>query len=187
MRVFSNVADATTLDGAVGSTDTSIDIGSAAGWPVPDSGEEAGATIGHEEPSGSDREHITYTGITGNTLTGVSRGQDGTTAQAHPSGKSIVHAVSADDVGNGASVEDPWTSERDVDLTYDGDDISEVEYRDDSETLVAKDSLAYTDGDLTEVVREFFESDGVTVRRTVTSTLTYDAAGNVESVDRVVS
>lgn len=72
----------TTLNGAIDSITTTVVLTSSAGFPT------AGyATV--------DNEAIKYTGITVNTLTGVTRGADGTTAAAHLTGALVQHTVIA--------------------------------------------------------------------------------------------
>jgi hypothetical protein len=66
---------ASTLATAIGSGDVSIPLVSATNFFIPLVGGSATIKI--------DNEFITYTGITGNTLTGCSRGQFGTAAAAH--------------------------------------------------------------------------------------------------------
>jgi hypothetical protein len=72
----------TTLSTGINSGDTSIILASATGFPV------AGAVvIGNEV--------IFYTGVSGSTLTGCTRGADGTTAAAHSTGVPVGAAIVA--------------------------------------------------------------------------------------------
>lgn len=66
----------TTLAEELTATDTSIDVDDASGLPLS-------GTIQIED------EDITYTGKSGNTLTGCTRGANGTTAKAHGSGHPV--------------------------------------------------------------------------------------------------
>ena len=77
-----------TLNGNIGVGDSSIVVTSATGLQFP------GVLVIDRVNSGGTltpivREYITYTGISTNTLTGVVRGQGGSTAQAHSSGAVI--------------------------------------------------------------------------------------------------
>ena len=67
---------ATTLSGAIGAGDTTINVGTTAGY----------ATFGRIM---IDRELIDYTGVTANSFTGVLRGRDGTTATSHANGTRV--------------------------------------------------------------------------------------------------
>lgn len=72
----------TTLNGAINNVTTTIVLTSASGFPT------AGyVTI--------DSENIRYTGISTNTLTGVTRGADGTTAASHLNAAVVEHTVVA--------------------------------------------------------------------------------------------
>ena len=97
MRVYSNVAQSVTLSSGVSDTDDTLPTSSADlaadGWPVPGTGETASARI----VDGTDVEVVTYTGISGGTLTGVVRDADGdTSAQSWPSGATVEHVFTAD-------------------------------------------------------------------------------------------
>lgn len=72
----------TTLNGAIDDSTTTVVLTSAAGFP----------TVGFVT---IDAEAIAYTGISTNTLTGVTRGADGTTAAAHSDGDAVRHHVMA--------------------------------------------------------------------------------------------
>jgi hypothetical protein len=79
----------TYLDGAIGSTTNSIALVDASAFPV-----KGWASIG----GGADQytnEVISWTGKTGDTLTGVTRGADGTVAEAHAGGSIIGISVIA--------------------------------------------------------------------------------------------
>lgn len=73
---------ATTLASTITNSETTIALASTTGFPT------AGAVL-------IDQEIIFYTGISGNDLTGCTRGDDGTVAAAHTSGVPVSHAIVA--------------------------------------------------------------------------------------------
>ena len=80
-RLYANNAS-TTLNGAISNSATTIVLSDATDFPSPGAGEIAYITL--EE--GSTREIVSYTTKTTNTLTGVTRAQDGTSASAFSDG-----------------------------------------------------------------------------------------------------
>lgn len=78
----------TTLAGAIDSSVTTIALTSAAAFPT-----KGWAAIEGETPFIN--EVIAWTGKSGNSLTGVSRGQDGTAAASHTAGKKVGIAIIA--------------------------------------------------------------------------------------------
>lgn len=91
MRYYSSVAPAITLTGSINSAVTSFGISSATGLPVSypftlviDPGEAA-------------EEIITVSNVSGTTLT-VTRGEDGSSAQAHSIGAQVRHMITARDL-----------------------------------------------------------------------------------------
>lgn len=76
----------TTLNGNITSSDTSIVLTSAALFPVPAAGSYYLAQI----ETGSSKEWVKYTGVSSNTLTGVTRGWRGTAAASHNTGSAVV-------------------------------------------------------------------------------------------------
>lgn len=77
VRLYTNNAS-DTLNGAIGAGDTTITLNDASEFPVPGAGEIAYATI----DDNTNVEIITYTGVSTNDLTGVTRGVDGTSGTA---------------------------------------------------------------------------------------------------------
>lgn len=93
-RGFKGGTRQTTLVGDISDAVTTITGSDFSTWTgVTDNG-PAAATINQGE---SDEETITFTGISGNNLTGVTRGEAGTTEQAHTSGAKIDHTSSVTD------------------------------------------------------------------------------------------
>ena len=78
-----NVSDISTLNGAVTSTATSIVLDDASAFPA------SGKVLIY---SPTNIEYVSYTGISTNILTGVTRGIDGTSAISHQSGETV-HVV----------------------------------------------------------------------------------------------
>lgn len=85
----------TTLAGTIGAGDTTITLASVTGLQYP------GVIVidrqnGAQQDTPTKREYISYTGISGNDLTGCSRGSGGSTAQGHTSGALIEATVSVE-------------------------------------------------------------------------------------------
>lgn len=95
MRLYSNIATDTVLTADPGAGGTTLALVSVSGWPVPSSGDTALACI---EIGTSAVELVEYTGVSGTSLTGCTRGVDGTTAASHTVGVSVRHVASAADV-----------------------------------------------------------------------------------------
>src|SRR5258708_3603512 len=83
----------TTLNGAVGSGDSSITLTAVTGLQFPGI-----AVIDRQNSSGVNtptlREYVSYTGISSNTLTGCARGLGSSSAQAHASGAVVEEVFS---------------------------------------------------------------------------------------------
>lgn len=83
-KVGTSNAFSTTLNGAIGAGDSSITLTTTSGLQAP-----GVVVIDRVDSNGtatpSAREYISFTGISTNTLTGVSRGLGGSSAQAHSS------------------------------------------------------------------------------------------------------
>lgn len=77
VRLYTNNAS-DTLNGAITNSATTITLNDASEFPVPGAGEIAYATI----DDNTNVEIITYTGVSTNDLTGVTRGVDGTSGTA---------------------------------------------------------------------------------------------------------
>ena len=86
-RKYEGIIDAnkTTLNGAITATATSIEV--ANGGAANLTGTSGTIVIGSER--------ITFTGVSTDTLTGCTRGVDGTTPKAHLNGASVVEAGTA--------------------------------------------------------------------------------------------
>lgn len=81
----------TTLTSSITSGDSALTIDDAAGWPDGSIGPfyvVLGSGLATEEK-------VLVTSRTGTSLTGVSRGVDGTSASAHAAGETVVHVLSA--------------------------------------------------------------------------------------------
>lgn len=93
-RGYKGGARKTTIVGDISNAVTTITAADLSTWAGATSNGAATATI---NGGFSDEETITFTGISGNNLTGVTRGQAGTSAQAHSSGATIEHTSSVTD------------------------------------------------------------------------------------------
>lgn len=93
LRAATSNAFSTTLNGSIDNSVTTITLTSVTGLQAP-----GVIVIDRQDGSGnntpSNREFITYTGIAGSDLTGVTRGVAGSTAQAHSSGALIEEVMS---------------------------------------------------------------------------------------------
>ncbi len=92
-RRYSNIAVRTTLTAAAAVGDATLTVGDTTGWPAPGTGDVGVAAIDATKPG--TLEVVTYTGKTATTLTGVTRGLDGTSARAHAADVAVHHVVSA--------------------------------------------------------------------------------------------
>src|ERR1700724_2635062 len=88
-RNYTNVASPLALTAGIGATDLVLQVASTAGYPV------APFTLGIDRGT-SKEEVVLCTGLTSNSFT-VTRGFDGTAAQAHDLGASVEHCVSSID------------------------------------------------------------------------------------------
>lgn len=88
----SGAAPETTLASGISNADTSITVVSATGWPSPSGGSLAWAVL---DPGSAAEEKVTFSGRTSNTLTGVTRGLDGTSAASHAATVTVRHTLSA--------------------------------------------------------------------------------------------
>ena len=77
-RLFTDHA-ISTLDGAITDSDTTISLTDASLFPAPTGTDYAVITI---DDTAGNYEHVKYTGVSGNDLTGCTRGYGGTTNQA---------------------------------------------------------------------------------------------------------
>lgn len=87
-RYYSSTAVTTTLASSIGSSDTSLQVASASGFPS-----SYPFTLILEKDSANE-EIVTVTALVGAAYT-VTRGVDGTSARAHSAGTSVEHGVSA--------------------------------------------------------------------------------------------
>jgi hypothetical protein len=99
-RVYSNTAVPTTASGSIGAAATTVNVVDTGGWPTPGAGDTALAALSYGDFTNV--ELVTYTGKTTTTLTGVTRGVDGTSARAHNAGAQVWHILSAKDLENAA-------------------------------------------------------------------------------------
>src|SRR5258706_7422697 len=85
----------TTLNGAVASGDVSITLTSVTGLQSPGL-----LCLDRQDANGNNtptlREYISFTGIAGSVITGVTRGKGGSSAQAHSSGAKVEECFSID-------------------------------------------------------------------------------------------
>lgn len=89
--VFGNNVSST-LGSAAGAGDVTLTLAAGTGstFPLPVSGQQAAATlVAAGSTTGVPNEVVYYTGVTGDTLTGVQRGQEGTTAAAWAVGATV--------------------------------------------------------------------------------------------------
>ena len=91
VRLYENNAS-NTLNGAITGSATTITLNDASSFPTPGAGEIAYATLDNQ--SGT-VEVISYTGISTNDLTGVTRAQEGTSASAFSDGDLIEQRATA--------------------------------------------------------------------------------------------
>lgn len=101
--IHSGTAVSTTLASDVTNVSTTISLTSASGWPSPTASQKAVGTI---KVDSSTEAKFTYTGKSGNDLTGVSWNFDGTTAaSSYTAGTTVEHTISARemDEANGAA------------------------------------------------------------------------------------
>lgn len=99
-RVYSNTAAQTRLTSAIDAAVTTIPVQDTTGWPTPTGSDVALAAIDYGDPTKV--EIVTYTGKTGASLTGATRGQDGTTARTHNPSARVWHVGSAVDIQKAA-------------------------------------------------------------------------------------
>lgn len=92
--VGSTNAIQTTLGGTIGSGDSTIALNSVSGLSTSGGVLVLDRQDGSNNNTPSNREYITFTGISGNNITGVSRGVAGSTAQSHNSGALVEEIVS---------------------------------------------------------------------------------------------
>lgn len=119
---FANNAQ-TTLAAAINSGQTSFDVVNASVLPTLSGGDQFRIRIDNEE--------MIVTGVSGNTLTGVTRGAEGTTGALHNIGATVTHNLTAGSLANvisALSYEQAFLT-GDVTLTsagtfYDGPSIS---------------------------------------------------------------
>lgn len=93
-RGFKGGVRATTLNGSINDGVTTIAGSDLSTWSGVTTNGPGTATISQGQ---SDEETITFTGVSSNNLTGVTRGAAGTTAQSHASGASLDHTSSVTD------------------------------------------------------------------------------------------
>lgn len=161
----------TTLDGGLGTSDTTVTVASTSGFPS-----DGTIKINSEE--------ITYTGVTSTTFTGCTRGAKGTSAASHSDGDTVsasiwlVEETSPTEIGGGlmewtrryATVPDDWVDYDERPFTFVGyyADDSEADYRKPfTDNVTWKITSAYklttdpyTDFDVSAQMFESQDSDG---------------------------
>ncbi|MCZ2337447.1 MAG: hypothetical protein LC127_04460 [Chitinophagales bacterium] len=105
----------TSLNGAINDSVTTITLNSTVGLQAP-----GRLVINRQDSTGqntpSAREVISFTGISGSDLTGVTRGADNSTARSHADGSLVESAIV---VGNWDTLYDVINEEHDLDGTHD--------------------------------------------------------------------
>ena len=105
----------TSLNGAINDSVTTITLNSTTGLQAP-----GRLVINRQDSTGkntpSAREVISFTGISGSDLTGVTRGADNSTARSHADGSLVESAIV---VGNWDTLYDVINEEHDLDGTHD--------------------------------------------------------------------
>lgn len=94
-REYSGNAPATTLSGAITNASTSFTVTDGTGYPTGG----VGPFFLVIDPRTASEEKVLVTTRTGTTMSGVSRGQDGTSAVAHSAGAAVEHVWTAVDAG----------------------------------------------------------------------------------------
>src|SRR6185312_13606947 len=89
--IFGNNVSSTLGSGAgAGDVTLTLAAGTGSTFPAPAAGQQAAATlVAAGNVTGVPNEVVYYTGVTGDTLTGVSRGREGTTAAAWAVGATV--------------------------------------------------------------------------------------------------
>ena len=93
-QIFANNAT-TVLSSGVAATDTTINVVNATGFPIPGTNQFFYITI----ESGLNIEIIKVTGVSGNSFTGCTRAQEGTTAQSFVTGTRVDNRLTAGTLG----------------------------------------------------------------------------------------
>jgi hypothetical protein len=93
MRLYSSIAQPTTLSSSISSTDTTIAVEDTVGYPTLTSGDTFTAAL---DAGGATEELVEVTDVSGNVWT-VTRGADGTSAQGHSAGAVVRHSSSGRD------------------------------------------------------------------------------------------
>lgn len=95
-RIYSNNAVPTTLSSQLTAGVTTANVGDTTGWPSPGAGQVGVVAFDFGNPTLV--EIATYTGKTGTTLTGLTRGLDGTSDVTHSAATKVRHVASAADI-----------------------------------------------------------------------------------------
>jgi hypothetical protein len=93
MRLYSSIAQPTTLSSSVSSTDTTVAVEDTVGYPTLTSGDSFTVAL---DAGGTTEELVDVTDVSGNVWT-VTRGVDGTSAQSHSAGGAVRHSSSGRD------------------------------------------------------------------------------------------
>lgn len=93
MRLYSSIAQPTTLASSISSTDATISVLATVGYPAAGGGNTFTAAL---DAGGAAEELVDVTDISGNVWT-VTRGVDGTSAQSHSAGAVVRHSSSGRD------------------------------------------------------------------------------------------
>lgn len=100
-RLRSNIARPARLTAAVDTDDATLPVSTTAGWPDPGPGDEAVGCLSY--PDVDRLELFTYTGVTEDSFTGVTRGVDDTIPRSHRVRALVVHVATAAEVGGGVT------------------------------------------------------------------------------------
>lgn len=90
-RIYDERAVQTTLSGGIDASTTTIPLTDLTGWPSPTAGDTAAMVIDYDDAALI--ETITYTGRSGNTISGVVRGVGKNGAKTHASGAKVRHGA----------------------------------------------------------------------------------------------
>lgn len=93
MRLYSSIAQPTTLASSISSTDATISVLATVGYPAAGGGNTFTVAL---DAGGATEELVDVTGVAGNVWT-ITRGVDGTSAQSHSAGAIVRHSSSGRD------------------------------------------------------------------------------------------
>ncbi len=194
MRQYANTAVGTTLTAGIGTTDTTLTVGTTTGWPTPPSGDTAIIILNYDNDS--TMEILEYTGKTATTFTGVTRGIDSTTAKTHSSGAKVRHGISAANINGYDTMQEEGTTitKRNI-ANFVGPGVTVSDVSGKTQVSIPGPSLSYdtVQDEGTAIIQRNtlnFVGDGVTVTDTASKTqvsVTTTASTLYESNTQTVS